>query len=257
MRINLKVIEEKLQAFFEEQLHFFADSDPFIRLSKDVLASMESGDSAAGGQNLVPNIFRISIRDQKVFESEDLEIWKNFIMDYLSEAARTNHLNLSGPIHIQFFYNPDIEKEFSIETASSSVSSGKTIPMTTTQNQSENADESAHAYLITPYDTIYPIKKNIINIGRQEENDLVIDNLRVSRVHAQIREVEGRHLLFDLDSTTGTKVNGQRVSQHALSPGDVIDIGDVPLIYNYEVMEENPKDGKNATKAFNLQEDSL
>lgn len=257
MRINLKIIEEKLKAFFEEQLHFFADSDPFIQLSRDLLASMESDDSAADGQNLVPNIFRISIRDQKVFESEDLEIWKKFIMDYLNESARTNNLDLSGPIHIQFFYNPDIEKEFSIETASSSVSSGITIQMATAQDQSEKADESAHAYLITPYDTFYSIKKNIINIGRQEENDLVVDNLRVSRVHAQIREVDGRHLLFDLDSTTGTKVNGRRVSQHALSPGDVIDIGDVPLIYNFEIIEENPKEEKNATKAFNLQDDPL
>ena len=257
MRINLKVIEENLQAFFEERLHFFADSDPFIQLSRDLLASMESGDSVVEGQKLVPNIYRISIKDQKVFESENLDIWKNFILDYLNEAARTNHLNLSSPIHIQFFFNPDIEKEFSIETTSSSVSSGKTIQMTTSQAQRERADESAHAYLITPYDTIFTIKKKIINIGRQDENDVVIDNLRVSRVHAQIREVDGRHQLFDLDSTTGIKVNGQRVSQYALSPGDVIDIGDVPLIYNHDIIEENTKEGKNATKAFKLQDDPL
>ena len=257
MRINLKIIEEKLQAFFEEQLHFFADSDPFIQLSKNLLESLETKGLTADEQNIVPNIFRISIRDQKVFESENLEIWKNFIMDYLSEAARTNELNLAGPIHIQFFYNPEIEKEFSIETARSSVSSGKTIQMTTSQEQNEKADSSVYAYIITPYDTIYPIKKRIINIGRQDENDVVIDNLRVSRIHAQIREVEGRHQIFDLDSTTGTKVNGQRVSQHTLSAGDVIDIGDVPLIYNHERIEEDFKKGKDATKIYNLKNDPL
>jgi FOG: FHA domain len=59
----------------------------------------------------------------------------------------------------------------------------------------------------------------------------VIDNLRVSRVHAQIRQMNNKHILFDLDSTAGTKVNGIKIRQHTLNHGDVIEIADVPLIY--------------------------
>jgi len=255
MKINLKLIEEKLQAFFEEQLHFFTDSDPFIQLSRDLLTSLEASTQLVNGQKFVANIYRISIKEKQLFESENLEVWKNFIIDFIHEIIRTDELNLSGPIHIQFFFNPEIEKFFLIETANSSLSSGKTVQMVATQNPTENVQETSHAYLITPNDTIFPINKKITNIGRKEDNDFVIDNLRVSRLHAQIREVEGKHLLFDLDSTTGTKVNGQRVSQHTLSPGDVIEIGDVPIIYNREIVEKNNKGDQNATKAFSFKDD--
>ena len=63
----------------------------------------------------------------------------------------------------------------------------------------------------------------------------MLDNLRVSRVHAQIRQIKNQHVLFDLSSTTGTKVNGKKVSQKPLSQGDVIEIADVALIYGMEL----------------------
>ena len=57
MRINLKVIEEKLQAFFEEQLHFFSDYNPFIQLSRNLLESLETRISTTDEQNIVQKIF--------------------------------------------------------------------------------------------------------------------------------------------------------------------------------------------------------
>lgn len=254
MKIILKIIEDKLQKFFEEQLHFFNDSDPFVQLSKDLLLIMEENIQIENEQKHIPNIYRISVRENKVIDSENLGVWKNFIIELINETSKMNHLNLSGPVHIQFFYNPKIDSEYLIETANSSFSSGKTVSMPTTHDLPDAENESVHAYLITPYDSIFPIQKIITNIGRNEDNDMVIDNLRVSRLHAQIREVDGRHLLFDLDSTTGTKVNGQRISQHFLSQGDVIDIGDVPLIYNHDAAEDIRKESKSTTKSFNLQE---
>lgn len=61
---------------------------------------------------------------------------------------------------------------------------------------------------------------------------------RVSRTHAQLRAVHGHYVLFDLNSTGGTYVNGQRISQHALKAGDVISLSGVPLIYG----EDTPAD---------------
>ena len=56
-------------------------------------------------------------------------------------------------------------------------------------------------------------------------------------------------MLFDIDSTSGTKVNGYLIKQHQLSNGDVIEIADVPLIYscdgnfgeNYSQLEKTKK----------------
>ena len=69
-----------------------------------------------------------------------------------------------------------------------------------------------------------------------EELDLVIDDPRISRNHAQLRAIKGRYVIFDLNSTGGTFVNAQRTSQSVLYPGDVISLAGVPLIYG----QDNP-----------------
>lgn len=51
----------------------------------------------------------------------------------------------------------------------------------------------------------------IVRLGRATDNDVVIANQRVSRYHAQLRWVESSWLVYDLDSTNGTWVDGQRV----------------------------------------------
>lgn len=250
MKFNLKTLEDNLQTFFEEHLQLFGNSDPIFLMSKDLLIVMEDNIKLVDSDKYLPNIYRISIKEKSVFESDQLEIWKQFITEVINDTTKTNHLNLSGPIHIQFFLDPNLEKDFQFDVAHSTFSSGKTIRIPTEKELTEIDDESIHAYLITPYDSIFSIRKKIINIGRHEDNELVLDNLRISRVHAQIREINGKHILFDLDSTTGTKINGHRINQYTLSAGDVIEIGDVPLIYNIEMENEQASRINDSTRSF-------
>jgi pSer/pThr/pTyr-binding forkhead associated (FHA) protein len=49
-----------------------------------------------------------------------------------------------------------------------------------------------------------------------------------------LRAIRGRFVVFDLDSAGGTWVNGQRVLQHTLVPGDVISLSGVPLVYGQD-----------------------
>lgn len=83
---------------------------------------------------------------------------------------------------------------------------------------------------------VFPLTQSVINIGRRLDNHIVIDDPRVSRRHAQLRAIRGWYILFDLNSTGGTYVNGQRVTQSILYPGDVISLAGVPLIYG----QDNP-----------------
>ncbi|MFL7891982.1 MAG: FHA domain-containing protein [Anaerolineales bacterium] len=67
---------------------------------------------------------------------------------------------------------------------------------------------------------------NLIQIGRDASNDVVLDSPTVSRYHAQIERVGQRHRLIDLRSTNGTFVNDTRVEADVwLQPSDVIQIG--------------------------------
>lgn len=70
-----------------------------------------------------------------------------------------------------------------------------------------------------------------VTIGRRLDNDLVLDDPHVSRVHVHLVARHGHYLLEDLDSTAGTRVNGRRVMEHYLKPGDIITIATSELIY--------------------------
>lgn len=67
-------------------------------------------------------------------------------------------------------------------------------------------------------------------LGRGSSADLELETDRASRQHAEIRHVEGRFEVVDLESRNGTKVNGEVLAApHPLAPGDVIAVGDIEL----------------------------
>ena len=98
----------------------------------------------------------------------------------------------------------------------------------------EISDLPPNAFLVIEAGRIYPLVKPVINIGRGLENHVVIDDLRASRSHAQLRASKGHFVLFDLNSTGGTFVNGQRITETILYPGDTISVGGVILMFKQE-----------------------
>ncbi len=102
--------------------------------------------------------------------------------------------------------------------------------------ESDDDQIPKNSFLIIEGVKFYPLVERMINIGRKLDNQLVIDDPRVSRSHAQIRAIKGRYVIFDLNSTGGTFINGQRVSQSVLYPGDVVSLAGVALIFG----QDNP-----------------
>ena len=75
------------------------------------------------------------------------------------------------------------------------------------------------------------LSKTIIQIGRHKSNDIVLDDIYVSRTHAQLRLRFGHYMIFDTDSQGGTFVNNVQIREHRLQSGDVIRIGKTSLVY--------------------------
>lgn len=73
--------------------------------------------------------------------------------------------------------------------------------------------------------------KMMVSIGRNHENDIILDDQYTSRFHAQIRLRFGNYIIFDADSAGGTFVNDVRVKEHRLQTGDVIRIGTTSIVY--------------------------
>ncbi|MCY4537045.1 MAG: DUF3662 domain-containing protein [Chloroflexi bacterium] len=74
--------------------------------------------------------------------------------------------------------------------------------------------------------------KPVINIGRDDDNDIVVNDAHVSRHHLQLRFRNGVLILLDLDSRGGTYVNNVSLQEHQLRDGDIIRIGRTDLVYN-------------------------
>ncbi|MGH2509994.1 MAG: FhaA domain-containing protein [Ktedonobacteraceae bacterium] len=80
---------------------------------------------------------------------------------------------------------------------------------------------------------VYRIEKAVVNIGRQLTNDIIVEDKRVSRDHAQIKyQADGQFTIFDLGSTNGITVNGvPHLRQHLLRNGDRFTIGSYDFYY--------------------------
>ena len=77
-------------------------------------------------------------------------------------------------------------------------------------------------------------EKKRITIGRTADNDIVLDNLGVSRKHAQIEFSPDSAVIIDNESLNGTFVNNRKVTEEILKEDDQITIGKYNLVYRKE-----------------------
>ncbi|MBI3160240.1 MAG: FHA domain-containing protein [Chloroflexi bacterium] len=103
--------------------------------------------------------------------------------------------------------------------------------MTTGELQTPAVTFPAGAFMLIQ-NHVFPIASDLITIGRQLDNDLVIGDSLVSRRHAQIEWQKGRFVLTDLGSTSGTLLNNKPVKNPvSLYSGDMILIANTPIMF--------------------------
>ncbi len=70
-----------------------------------------------------------------------------------------------------------------------------------------------------------------VTIGREEGNSIQLNDERISRFHLKIQDDQNKLVLTDLESTNGTKVNGEDISLRILRFGDMISLGCSVLVF--------------------------
>ena len=75
------------------------------------------------------------------------------------------------------------------------------------------------------------IDKDVTTAGRHPESDIFLDDVTVSRRHAEFHRADGRFMVRDVGSLNGTYVNRQRVDQSELANGDELQIGKFKLSF--------------------------
>ena len=73
-------------------------------------------------------------------------------------------------------------------------------------------------------------------IGRHPESDIFLDDVTVSRRHAEVTVSDGRFSVTDAGSLNGTYLNRERIEQAELHSGDELQIGKFKLVFLHEVL---------------------
>ena len=79
--------------------------------------------------------------------------------------------------------------------------------------------------------TVLDLEKDVVTVGRSSDNEIPVLDPRASRRHCQVERHGVQHVLIDLGSQNGTRLNGQLVERAALKPGDEIGVGTARLFF--------------------------
>jgi hypothetical protein len=77
----------------------------------------------------------------------------------------------------------------------------------------------------------FALDSDIVRAGRHPESDIFLDDITVSRRHAEIVREGGRYVVRDVGSLNGTYLNRERVESAPLADGDELQIGTFKLVF--------------------------
>ena len=222
--------------------------EPFVRLfagrllpqdvARHLVRALEDGKRVgADGTPEVPGRYRVALNP------EDLVVLERYhphldtqLASALQALAERMKVRLMEPAGVILEPRTDIPLRTVVITPADSFSTTRDhtrdLDLERIRQMLECEDTtSVKAYLIVQGQRTFDIVQPTIRLGRALDNDVILEDPRVSRYHAQLRCRYGRYILQDLGSSGGTTVNGFPVQEIVLRPGDVISLSGVDVIY--------------------------
>jgi hypothetical protein len=246
----LRNLEAKLGGLVEGAFgRAFRTSVQPVELAHKLAKEMEDNQMASVSRVYVPNHYRVflSPKDREQFASYEPALRKE-LSDYLLEHALSTRpqvefhtderLDLGEfGIQAQLLAPPEEEREEQGPRAPepSAGDFGHTMVYSPSREarRIEPAADRGQALLVGGG------RRNVLSgsrvvIGRSREADIVLQDPNVSRRHAELRRGDEGWQIVDLGSTNGIKVNGRRVDNQPLRPGDEITIGVTDLTFELD-----------------------
>jgi hypothetical protein len=238
MKIHLQEIETRIRELIEiRMLNILPGNKIGLITTQQIASAIYAGIAEKNDNETAPDLFTVILCPEELFHWQDDRILGT-LKDTIQTVCREANIKFSAPLTLSV--SPD-------ETLSPGevrvIASYKkaTIEHTNTMVRDERLETEdnsipENAFLIIDGRKVFPLTDPVVNIGRRIENQLSIDDPRVSRTHAQLRSIKSRYMIFDLNSTGGTFINGKRINQTILYPGDVISLAGVNIVFG----QDNP-----------------
>jgi pSer/pThr/pTyr-binding forkhead associated (FHA) protein len=193
----------------------------------------ESAQPGPDGRWIAPNIFRLSLGKRIWQTVSNLPDLKELLVSKLDAHIQQSEMILRNPIQIEWEMDSSLREE-SIRAKAEIFRSGEERTDAFQPTTYRGVLLPRGAFLIVNGRRHVTLNRPVVNIGRQLDNHIVLDDVLVSRRHAQLRAREGQYLLTDLGSKHGIRVNNIVVREWMLQPGDVFRLGNTELIYGDE-----------------------
>lgn len=198
---------------------------------------MEDGQIiGVGGQVVAPNRYRVFLNpaDYQALRSFQASLEMD-LGSYLTELiAKSGATTIGRPV-VQLAPSHKVAPK-RVKVLTSLLDEGGTKPKKHSTRPMPNLGQAVasrpYAFLFYGQRSI-PLNKPLLAIGRGRDNDVILEDRRISRHHVQLQWRHGRFTLYDLGSKGGTTVNGRPVRECVLSEGDVISLGGVRLVLTY------------------------
>lgn len=206
-------------------------------IAKRLERAMESHQTISVRRVIVPNRYRVFLnpRDFAALKSYRAEIEREMAV-YLNELANERSFTMLEHPHVELGEDSAVPRR-TIQVIAETVeprTDGATQAMPATVHYMPNTQTTARALLLlgTPRGPQpIPLESTLLTLGRGLNNDIILEDTRVSRHHAQLRYKARRFWVTDLGSTNGTFLNGTPISEAELRDGDVISLGGLELTF--------------------------
>ena len=233
---RLSQLESKLQSWIEvNSSRLFSRRRTVEDLGQRLAASMDQGiRTLPDGRQVAPNLFTIWIHPSAASLIDDDPARLDRLAQNIQLVGDERGLKFVCPPVVRLNKDPgEMPNQIRI-TAQISIDNLAETSDYEVEAQPLVLSNFDQAFLIVDGTQVFPLAHSLVNIGRRQDNHLVIQDNRVSRVHAQLRWINHHYVIFDIDSTGGTFINDQRIQQCILFPGDVISLAGVPLVFGQE-----------------------
>ena len=234
MKEQFNRLEERIEGLVEGALGRLlgAEIQPAVLASQLARAMSDGVRNGDGDSLMAPDRYALTFNPAAVdMLLEEIPDLRGELATGLLSIVRSSGYYLSSEPHITIAADPTLsDREVRVVAWHSETLIESTKGMSQVTNQ-EQGELPQGAFLIVRGTRHFPLDRSVINIGRRLDNHLIIDDPHVSRTHAQLRLRDSRFVLFDLGSTSGTRVNDRLAKQHVLQPGDVITIASTRLVY--------------------------
>ncbi|WP_066638747.1 FhaA domain-containing protein [Desulfolucanica intricata] len=234
-------LEKYIEGIFKEK--HCGNIQP-VDIAKKLLREMKNGKRVSVNSVFVPNSYIISL-NSKDFEALEpyITLLTAEMQDYLIKKARERKYTLVGSPTIIFQSKVEIEVG-TIKVQGSYAESEKMMLPEENETQ-EGKLEKTQRFTIKNLDFLngkreqvylvielgpdknksFKLNNQRVVIGRDESCDIVLSDKSVSRRHVMLERRRKAYVIRDLKSTNGTFVNGVRIIEEILKPGDEIKLG--------------------------------